>query len=488
MSGRSLNLKLILEAVDKMTAPINSMMGKFLSSMKKMQDAAKKVSESMTKIGESMRKVGGDMTLSISAPLAAIGTMAVKQSANFEKLKASLKSVTGSQEAANAAFDDMLAFSTSTPFQLEEVMGAYIKLKALGLDPSRKSLESFGNTASAMGKSLDQFIEAVADASTGEFERLKEFGIKARTEGNKISFTFQGQKTTVKNNAEAIQGYLRSIGEVKFAGAMEEQMKTMNGAFSNFSDSVSTSLAKVGDEIIRNLDLKEFTIGVSNQIAALADAFKSLPEPMQGFIIKGGLILAIVGPLIAILGQFVIGMASMVIAMSFVAPAFIPIIAGLKALGIAFLTTPFGWFVAGVMIVAGAALLIYKNWGRITTFFGGIWGGIKKAFADGVAAVMDFLSPLINAINFVRDGIGKAKAFMTGTSSVGGTDSPQASTSAPFIAPAPMGGMQVNQKVDTGGTLRIKIDADGQAHLVESRPNDRRMEYATDTGLLMGAM
>ena len=34
-----------------------------------------------------------------------------------------------------------------------------------------------------MGKSLNQMIEAVADATTGEFERLKEFGIKARTHG-----------------------------------------------------------------------------------------------------------------------------------------------------------------------------------------------------------------------------------------------------------------------------------------------------------------
>jgi uncharacterized membrane protein YqgA involved in biofilm formation len=47
-----------------------------------------------------------------------------------------------------------------------QFINAFIKLKALGLQPSKEALTSYGNTATAMGKSLDQMIEAVADAST----------------------------------------------------------------------------------------------------------------------------------------------------------------------------------------------------------------------------------------------------------------------------------------------------------------------------------
>ena len=47
------------------------------------------------------------------------------------------------------------------------------------------------NTASAMGKIVEQFVEAVADASTGEFERLKEFGIKASSEGDRQPLRFR---------------------------------------------------------------------------------------------------------------------------------------------------------------------------------------------------------------------------------------------------------------------------------------------------------
>jgi hypothetical protein len=38
-----------------------------------------------------------------------------------------------------------------------------------------------------MGKDMMQMIEAVADASTGEFERLKEFGIKASKQGDQVA-------------------------------------------------------------------------------------------------------------------------------------------------------------------------------------------------------------------------------------------------------------------------------------------------------------
>ena len=58
-----------------------------------------------------------------------------------------------------------------------------------------------------MAKTLNQMIEAVADAATGEFERLKEFGIKAKSEGDKVSFIFRGVTTTVKKESNAIQNY-----------------------------------------------------------------------------------------------------------------------------------------------------------------------------------------------------------------------------------------------------------------------------------------
>ena len=53
-------------------------------------------------------------------------------------------------------------------------------------------------------------------------------------------------------------------------------------------------------------------------------------------------------------------------------------IAGVRALSLAFLTSPVGWIAVGI---AAAALLIYKYWNPLKAFFGGIWTGIKEGFA-----------------------------------------------------------------------------------------------------------
>lgn len=161
----------------------------------------------------------------------------LKINMEMQALRTSLETVTGSANNARIAFEGIQQFAAKTPYSVKEITDAFIKLKALGLSPSESALTSFGNTASAMGKSLNQMIEAVADAATGEFERLKEFGIKSSKEGENVKFTFKGVETQVKNSSEAIQGYLLKIGNTDFAGGMDRMATTMKGALSNLGDS-----------------------------------------------------------------------------------------------------------------------------------------------------------------------------------------------------------------------------------------------------------
>jgi len=95
-------------------------------------------------------------------------------------LTSSLKTVTGSAKDAAAAFDAIQVLASQLPESVNDVTTAFTKMANLGLDPSEAAIRSYSNTAPAMGKNLMDMIEAVADASTFQFERLKEFGIKAK--------------------------------------------------------------------------------------------------------------------------------------------------------------------------------------------------------------------------------------------------------------------------------------------------------------------
>lgn len=206
----------------------------------------RQVSGMLRRLGDEGDKLKARLTAVAAAVSAAISAIAIEgltskliaAQRQFDVMFASLKTVTGGTNQASAAFERLREFAATTPYSVEQAVEAFVKLKSLGLDPTEKALTSFGNTSAAMGKSLTQMIEAVADASTGEFERLKEFGIKAKTEGDRVTFTFQGVATTVRNSADDITEYLTRIGEVNFAGAMAERMKTLDGDISNLQDSL----------------------------------------------------------------------------------------------------------------------------------------------------------------------------------------------------------------------------------------------------------
>lgn len=198
----------------------------------------------------------------------------VSVSRQTDVLKASLVTMTGSMANANAAFDELSKFAASTPYALDQSVTAFTKLVSLGLTPSQKALTAYGNTAAAMGKDLNQMIEAVADATTGEFERLKEFGIKAKQQGDQVSFTFQGVTTTVAKNSAAIEGYLQGIGENNFAGAMANRMATLDGAISNLSDSWDGLFRAISNEGAGGL-IQEQVIAATNAVNELSAAISS---------------------------------------------------------------------------------------------------------------------------------------------------------------------------------------------------------------------
>lgn len=161
----------------------------------------------------------------------------------FENFETQLTTIEGSSEKARESLAWIAEFGARTPYDVAQVTDAFVKLKAYGLDPINGNLlESIGNMASGMGKSLDQAVEAIADAVTGENERLKEFGIKGSKDKStgEITYTYNSNgeqlTKTVANDAKEITDALQSIMNERFTGGMESMSKTWSGMLSNMGD------------------------------------------------------------------------------------------------------------------------------------------------------------------------------------------------------------------------------------------------------------
>lgn len=245
-----------------------------------------------------------------AAPLIIVGAgmAALKKTADitreFDVLNAQLITATGSAENATIAFDAIKNFAQQTPYDLKQATEGFTQLVNLGLTPSERAMTSYGNTASAMGKDLNQMIEAVADAATGEFERLKEFGIKASKEGDRVTFTFRGMATEVGNNAAEIEQYLMDLGEVEFAGAMEERMDSFDGAMSNLGDSWDNLWRTVSQTGAGDL-MEDVARTATDAIDLITDGVVYLTDWLESGAI--GMALDAIGGLFADWGEFIGG-------------------------------------------------------------------------------------------------------------------------------------------------------------------------------------
>jgi len=199
----------------------------------------------------------------------------------FGILKAGLETATGSAQGANDAFIALQDFAKTTPYDLAQATSAFTQLVNLGLTPSERALKSYGDTSAALGKDLKQMVEAVADAATGEFERLKEFGIKSKNQGDTIAFTFKGTTETVKNNAAAIEEYLIKLGEVNFDGAMKKRMESLDGAIANLGDSWDAFFYQLGQAGATDV-LKDAFTAVGDALNEVNSMLSS--GEMQGYI------------------------------------------------------------------------------------------------------------------------------------------------------------------------------------------------------------
>lgn len=202
-------------------------------------------------VGMAMGRMAAIAGTAVVAGMAFLGKSVLDTSAKFESYAATLETIEGSAAGAEKALDWIANFAKTTPYEVDELTAAFVKLRSYGLDPMDGTMVTIGDTASAMGKSLNQAVEAWADATTGEFERLKEFGIRAKQQGDQVTFFWtqngQEQSRVVKKTSTDIQKFLNDVMGRKFAGAMVRQSKTWNGMMSNLGDSWTDLQRRIGD-------------------------------------------------------------------------------------------------------------------------------------------------------------------------------------------------------------------------------------------------
>ena len=378
-----------------------------LGRMTRLSGAWSGFKSNLLNVGDAFGRVKANVT-GLATKLGVLGTAAgylfktqfLDTAAEFERLQTILKTLEGGDvNKAKQAFGWINDFAAKTPYDLKTVTEAFVRLRAYGIDPIKgDTLRSLGDTASAMGKSVMDAVEAIADAVTGENERLKEFGIKAAKEGGKIVYSYtdkagkQRQKAVDASNREMIRSTLTAIWNEKYAGAMEQQSRTWQGMMSNLGDQWTRFTARVMasgvfdwmkgklggllDELNRAAEDGRLQMWAEQTGAAIKEFFVNAWE--LGKSIRDVAVAS---------AEFVGGWKNLGIILGAVALA--PTIASIVQLGIAIggVLGPWGLLAAAVIAV-GTALYKFRN--EIIA-----WLDKQPAWLSGILKIMSPLATMI---------------------------------------------------------------------------------------------
>jgi hypothetical protein len=363
----------------------------------KLKDAegnAVKLDNKMGNLEGTVKKVGAAVVAAFAVDkLMDFGGKVIETLAEFEKYDAVLTTTLGSGSAAKKAMGDITEFAAKTPFGVAELTGSFVKLANMGFKPTMDQMTKLGDLASSKGKSFEQLSEALIDAQTGEFERLKEFGVRASKEGDKVSFMFKGQTATVANTSDAIQAYILGLGEMQgVTGGMAAISQTTGGQISNLEDSVSALYLKIGTA------LKPAISGVIDALGGFVNGLMKAVEWCTQNADVVGLVASIVGGAAAAYGIYTLAVNATTIATGAITAAQWLWNAALTANPIGVVVVAIGALVAGILYAwntfAGFRAVIMGVWGVIKEFgsvigdvFTGVWEMISGVFTMDASKV-----------------------------------------------------------------------------------------------------
>ena len=205
----------------------------------------------------------------------------VATTSKFQDLRIALNSVTGSAKAGGESFDFIKKFAETSIFEVDQLTGSFIQLKAAGVEPTAKLLTTFQDVASVTTDRVGA-LQAMTDLfarTTGgglgliELERLATrginvFGILEEELGiTRLEVAEFGK--TAEGAAKIKDALLKGL-DTRFGGSAAASMNSLSGVFSNFQDAVKNAMDTMGSQGLLQV-LTDVTKEASNFISTNQD-------------------------------------------------------------------------------------------------------------------------------------------------------------------------------------------------------------------------
>lgn len=342
-------------------------------AMAEMRTAFKMSQSEVTTLADKINYLGNN------TPAAAKGIMDIVQrigplgevggfaSGSIAALGATIRGMGVAEEVAATGIKNMMLALVAGESATKGQHNAYIEL---GMDAKK--------VAEGMQKDAEGTTLSVLKAIS-KMDKYKQAAMLKELFGSESL----GSIAPLLTNMKALEDNLGKVADKqKYAGSMEKEYAARAETTANNIFLAKNAMAALGITIGNQLlpgvnSITEKFTGVIKSVQTWAQANPTLSSSLTKIAVGA---IAIVGGLSALS----IGAIAIFGPMMMVAKGFGVVALAAKGMSMALLTNPITWI---VLAIAGAALLIYKNWAPISAFFVGIWNTIKTAFNGGIKGI-----------------------------------------------------------------------------------------------------
>ena len=322
----------------------------FGADLRGFEKSMKKAQRSIKKFGTSMQRTGKNLTSSLTLPILALGAASLRnfdiQAKAIAQVEAGLKSTGNQVGITSKQLQKMAAdLQTKTLFGDEEILKnataqlltftniagvQFKKTQEIALDLATRLDGDLKSASIMLGKALN---DPVANLSA-----LSRAGIQFSTD----------QKETIKSLVETnrladAQTIILKELEKQYGGSAKAAAKAGLGPIKQLGMTLSDMSEDIGKILLPSLTK------LADKIKELATKFDNLNESSKKNIVKYGLILAAIGPVLIIVGKLSLGIVAVSKAVMGLSKAF-------GILRLAMLSNPITAIILG--LATGVALLV----------------------------------------------------------------------------------------------------------------------------------
>ena len=328
---------------------------KFGADLKGFDRAMKKAQKSLKRFGKNIERTGKNLTTSLTLPILGLGAAALKFGSDLQETDSKFKQVFSSiqQEAEQTAqvFKDSFGLSELAAKQLLSDTGDLL----VGFGFTEKAALDLSSQVNELAVDLASFTnfeggaegasKALTKALVGETESAKSLGIVIR-QGTK-EYKDRTEQIMKEQGVSILQA--KAINNLEIAYSQSQKalgdFERTSGDFANQLRIVKGDLVDVAAEM--GARLIPYAQAAIEKLKGLIQWFDGLSDSQKDNIVKWGLILAAVGPVLIIVGKLATGLSALI-------PVVKGVVAVLGFLRVAILTNPIGILVAALALAAGA--------------------------------------------------------------------------------------------------------------------------------------